>query len=562
MSKPTKKELEQQREQIASKLSELEKQQQALQKSIDGLKESKLDTTDLEQMLAMVESEIVQAKKDLDEIDAKLATLALGADSSDEDSGTPKPDDQDAPGATKKMPPVKPKSETKKKLSLWFWLALVLAVLTLGATTAQALATGSLLPTTNVWDTTESTSISDPAPDTTDSTTSSEPVSEEVVQEAQAQMTVDLDEIQASEFDSVVNGDWSLLWYSLSTWDTVRAHDSGISDAVSIPFSSSTDESIIYNELQQEILRNPVYGIGMLDFLDGIQVGDQTIGDLNPWMAEVIARNEDGGCNNWIQYGADGTTIEVTPEYRIYASGICTLLNRMVSEGIGEFRTTENWCLNLALLNSDRKMIKSSYEYQGDFIVYTYFGKDGEGLLRIGFNLRDKRPALLTELEEATPVTPDTTDPIDPPYVPPTPPTPPTPPDPPVPPTPPDPPVPPTPPDPPDPGDDPTKDPTKDPDAQGNADKGGGVNDDPGPGKYEDQHESTSTGSSSVTGNNGSAGNSTTGPVGGSSTDTGSTPPATDPIPPVDSSTGTDNATGESGDTANDENTGTIVMPD
>ena len=317
MSKPTKKELEQQREQIASKLSELEKQQQALQKSIDGLKESKLDTTDLEQMLAMVESEIVQAKKDLDEIDAKLATLALGADSSDEDSGTPKPDDQDAPGATKKMPPVKPKSETKKKLSLWFWLALVLAVLTLGATTAQALATGSLLPTTNVWNTTESTSTSDPAPDTTDSTTSSEPVSEEVVQEAQAQMTVDLDEIQASEFDSVVNGDWSLLWYSLSTWDTARAHDSGISDAVSIPFSSSTDESIIYNELQQEILRNPVYGIGMLDFLDGIQVGDQTIGDLNPWMVEVIARNEDGGCNNWIQYGADGTTIEVTPEYRI-----------------------------------------------------------------------------------------------------------------------------------------------------------------------------------------------------------------------------------------------------
>ena len=560
MSKPTKKELEQQRDQIASKLLELEKQQQVLQGSIDGLKKNKLDTTNLEQTLAKVESDIAQAKKALDEIDAKLATLALGSDSNDEDSDTPKPDDQEAPGATKKMPPARPKSETKKKLSFWFWLALILAILTLGATAAQALMAGSPLPATTVWDAAESTATGDPASDATDSTTSSEPVSEDVVREAQTRMTVDLNEVQVNQFDSVVNGDWSLLWYSLSTYDGIRTSENGISDAVSVQFTSS-DQDVIYNELQQEILRNPVYGIGMLDFLRGIQVGDQTIGDLNPWIDEVIAKNDGNGegCNNWVQYAADNTTIEVTPEYRVYASGICTLLDRMVCEGTGEFKTTENWCLNLALLNTGRRMVKCSYEYQGDFIVYTYFGKDGEGLLRVGFNLKDKRPALLTELEEATPVTPDTTKPIDPPYVPPVPPTPP---DPPVPPTPPDPPVPPTPPDPPDPGEDPTKDPTKDPDAQGNADKGGGVNDDPGPGKYEDQHESTSTGSSSVTGNNGSAGNSTTGPVGGSSTDTGSTPPATDPIPPVDSSTGTDNATGESGDTANDENTGTIVMPD
>lgn len=396
------------------------------------------------------------------------------------------------------------------------------------------------------------TSTTDPTPDN-DEVADNDPVQDDEVAELQEQMTVDLDELQVNEYADLVNNDWSLLCYSLSTYDTARARESGISDAVSLPFSSETDTTVIEAELYQEILRNPVYGIGLLNFLQDVQVGDQTIGDLNPWIAEVIARNEDGGCNNWVEYAsATDKTIVVTDEYKLYASGICTLLSRMKVEGIGEYKTTENWSLNAALLNSERKMAPSSYQYQGDFIVYTYFGKDGQALLSVGFNLRDKRPALITELAVLEPVaeaveesqrtyqptTPSTTVPVNPPGgggdTPP---------------------------------DNPptttyTKDPAKDPAPQGNANKGGGTNDDPGPGTYEEPHKSTSTGSSAVTGNNDNAGSSTTGNTGSSSSDTGSTPPATTPIEPTESTPGEDNATGESGDLAESNNTGTITMPD
>ena len=545
--------------------------------------------------------QLMQVNTQIVELQGRIEMLSSDDPAEDEaptESGQPQPkadEPQDEPqddpnqGQTTVLPPLgatapqswgtprRGKAQPKSGKSL-LMAALVLALVALlgyGVAAASAtpaamvpngLSTVSMLFPSGSATVANNTEATDATTTATAETQEAAPVEQDEVIQLQEQLTVNPNDLQTEQYASMIDNDWGILRFSLSPYDDERARQSGISDAVTLPFSSKTDIAVIEQELYREILKNPVYGIGMLDFLRGIQIGDKTIGDLNPWMDEVIAKNEnaENGCGVWMRYvSATDRTIVVSDEYKVYASGICTLLARMKIEGIGVYQTTENWHLSESLLNSDRKLVVSSYQYQGDFVVYTYFGKHGQALMSIGFNLADKRPALITELEGTTPVTPDTTNPIDPPPVPPTPPTPPTPPDPPVPPTPPDPPVPPTPPDPPDPGDDdPTKDPTKDPDAQGNADKGGGVNDDPGPGKYEDQHESTSTGSSSVTGNNGSAGNSTTGPVGGSSTDTGSTPPATDPIPPVDSSTGTDNATGESGDTANDENTGTIVMPD
>lgn len=198
----------------------------------------------------------------------------------------------------------------------------------------------------------------------------------------------------ASEYDSLVESDWSLLASSLSSSDSNKvAVNGGISDAPCYPFSSDADSA--YDELRREILLNPVYGIGVLKCLQSVQTADGALGDLNPWMGEAIAKNQDGGANNWIAYADDGETIVVSSEYRAYAAAACRILEGMSFEGFQQRETIVNWCLNLALLNSERELVESSYQYQGDCLVFASLDESGEVLAEFGFGGADKRPCLL-----------------------------------------------------------------------------------------------------------------------------------------------------------------------
>lgn len=356
-------------------------------------------------------------------------------------------------------------------------------------------------------------------------------VTEEDLAGVQEDLTVSLDGLLLDQYSDV---SWELLKYSLSPYDAERTQRTGVSDAVSLPFEAS-NTSAMFEELEEEILRNPVVGIGYAEFLSDISVGDKTVADLNTWMADGIAKNDAEGVNYWVTYAdSSKTTINVTEEYRLFAAGVCSILERLVVAGTGEYITTENWCLPLTALNSERKLEQSIYEYQGTFLVLEYVTKDGNVLVSIGFNTLDKRPALITELVEeedgTVTVTPSsTTTTVTPPsgggssggdddetY---------------------------------------TKDPTQDPAAQGNAEDLGGKNDNAGAGEYSEEHSSTATGSSSTTGDNSNAGSSTT----GSNQDTA---PSTDPIEKTDSTPATDNATGESTDVSKSDNNTSITMPD
>lgn len=362
-------------------------------------------------------------------------------------------------------------------------------------------------------------------------------------------MTIALDELEVSQWETLADG-WTLSQNSMTTTDASRVEATGISDAVSFPFTDTTSVETMKQELQKELLTNPIYGIGFIEFLMSVQVGEVTIGDLNPWMETAVEINEDGGIANWIEYGSDGETLVVNQAYREIAVGLATLIDRLVSQGTGTYSTTENWSLNLALKNTERRIEVSGYQYEGEFLVLSYVAKSGDDLLVVGFNLLDKRWALIQEIVVAddgtyVPSTPSTTTIItttttttttegD------------------------------------DPDPDPVKDPTKDPESTGNAATGGGVNDNAGSGDYEEEHSSSATGSSAVTGNsssssssNSSNSSSSDATAGSSTTGTGSeSAPETEPIEATDGTEATDNGSGESVDLSESVNTGTIAMPD
>jgi hypothetical protein len=82
----------------------------------------------------------------------------------------------------------------------------------------------------------------------------------------------------------------------------------------------------------------------------------------------------------------------VTNEYRRYAATLCTLLERLVDQGVQTRRTSENWCLNATSRNNERAGIKASYQYSRKALIMAYVGKNKVPFLIVGFNIHDKRP--------------------------------------------------------------------------------------------------------------------------------------------------------------------------
>lgn len=268
------------------------------------------------------------------------------------------------------------------------------------------------------------------------------------------------------------------LNYQLIERDRERVEKTGLSDAVSFPFSSQ-EPNKMYDEVIEEVLRSPIYGDMVARGLGSIRLSTgKTIAELNPWLTEFVGKTDyyyqlsidqtPCGLEYWLTYRAnslgkvDTSTIYVTEEYRNYAMRLCVLLDRLYVVGIDAFPSAANFVLNNSVYNEFRRTELASYQENWSALILAYtIKKDGNQNYEymIGFNLTDKRLELISNgyVEPRKPVNP-----TNPPVVPTNPPVVPTPP-----------PVVPTPVPTERPG---TKNPEADPWHQGNAPVGGGEN--------------------------------------------------------------------------------------
>ena len=183
-----------------------------------------------------------------------------------------------------------------------------------------------------------------------------------------------------------------LLQSSLTTHDRKRTKSAGFSDALTYGFKNKKSTSKMFKELEEEILRNPVYGVTVANALKNKKVGNKTIGSFNPWMGKMVSINREKGLSYWLEHRGNSKTIYVTNEYRRYAATLCTFLERLVDQGVQTRKTSENWCLNATSKNNKRAGIKASYQYSRKALIMAYVGKNKVSFLIVGFNIHDKRP--------------------------------------------------------------------------------------------------------------------------------------------------------------------------
>lgn len=183
-----------------------------------------------------------------------------------------------------------------------------------------------------------------------------------------------------------------LLQSSLTTNDKKRTKSTGFSDALTYGFRNKKSTDKMFKELEEEILRNPVYGVTVAKALKNKKIGNKTLGSFNPWMDKMISANRDKGVSYWLEHRDKTKTIYVTNEYRRYAATLCTLLERLVDQGVQTKRTSENWCLNNTSENNKRAGVKASYQYSRKALILAYVGKNKISFLIVGFNIHDKRP--------------------------------------------------------------------------------------------------------------------------------------------------------------------------
>lgn len=193
----------------------------------------------------------------------------------------------------------------------------------------------------------------------------------------------------------------TLLDSSLTPHDKERTEATGFTDALTFGFTTWTEQDKMFHELEEEILRNPVYGVTVANALKDKRIGSITIGSLNSWMGEMVAKNKEG-VFVWCEYRDETDTIYVTTEYRCFAATLCTFLERLVNHGVGIRQTSENWCLNASAENNTRAGILAEYQYEKQALILTYTGKNGGEFLTVGFNVHDKRPEFFTNREITT----------------------------------------------------------------------------------------------------------------------------------------------------------------
>ena len=240
----------------------------------------------------------------------------------------------------------------------------------------------------------------------------SDSLTEEELNQAKADLTVDLDaEVLQAAFPNVSR---ELLYSSMPNQNKDRVAAAGFSTALTFPFSdasqkdgqSYSDETVQgwwQQELTEELLRNPVYGVAVARALSESKFSDgSTLLDLNPWLGEFVqkydAAFQDGGLGNGYfltKEVADGPIL-VTNEYRRYAVGTRWLLDRFVIKGVSRLYAEKHWGLRPANDLQPSRVKAEAFEEpeDRDALAVSFLTKSGKNVLIIGFNVHDKRPEI------------------------------------------------------------------------------------------------------------------------------------------------------------------------
>lgn len=240
----------------------------------------------------------------------------------------------------------------------------------------------------------------------------SDSLTEEELNAAKADLTVDLDaEVLQAAYPNVSR---EFLYSSMPSHNEDRVAAAGFSSALTYPFSgasqkddqSYSDEVIKVwwqQELTEELLRNPVYGVAVARALAESKFTDgSTLLDLNPWLGEFVqkydAAFQDGGLGNGCfltKETADGPIL-VSDEYRKYAVGTRWLLDRFVIKGVSRPYAEKHWGLQPANDLQPSRVKAEAFEEpeDRDALVVSFLTKSGKNVLVIGFNVHDKRPEI------------------------------------------------------------------------------------------------------------------------------------------------------------------------
>lgn len=231
-----------------------------------------------------------------------------------------------------------------------------------------------------------------------------------------------------------------LLDNSLSNKAKERTEKTGISDAVSFPFKvndaidkkvaefarsgdgkawarirseilreklSKADLEKFSDQLDEELLRNPVYLDMVIRGLDKVKIDGRSITEMNSFMLEGKKlfkegyRTKDGFL--WaIEKDAQGRFC-LTDQYRRIAIGTRLLLDRFVIDRqLRGYKSVVNYRLNLETKSVLVRTVKAEYQENLPSFVLTYRTKKMKDLVVLGFNLHDRRLEILKK--DKTPV--------------------------------------------------------------------------------------------------------------------------------------------------------------
>lgn len=263
--------------------------------------------------------------------------------------------------------------------------------------------------------------------------------STEVAEEIQGDLVVTAEEIDAaltSERFAKISRE--LIDNSLPNKAKERTKATGISDAVSFPFYvnkaidkkvaefarsgdgkawarirseilkeklSKADLEKFSDQLDQELLRNPVFLDMVIRGLGQVKVGGKSIAELNSFMLEGKKLFKDGYKTEngflWaIEKDAQGRFC-VTEKYRRIAIGTRLLLDRFVlDKKLRGYKSVVNYRLNLETKSVLVRTAKAEYQENLPSFVLTYRTKKMKDLVVLGFNLHDRRLEILKKDKE------------------------------------------------------------------------------------------------------------------------------------------------------------------
>jgi len=202
------------------------------------------------------------------------------------------------------------------------------------------------------------------------------------------------------------------------------------SDSVSTPFAANDTEAK-FSELREELCGNPTLLLMTVEALSAVTIEDSvTIGDVNPWMAEFIAKANEDMFSLLTKKAETEDVVFVTADFQDVAELTNTVLLRLDNvESVVTEQSVTNWHVSareglaagtipFATLNED--------QYEGEFLRLEYTLKGNEcPAFAVGYNVGDKRFATLgvdcgdKPESPAPPTTPPTTPPTEEPQCPP-----------------------------------------------------------------------------------------------------------------------------------------------